>query len=101
MSKILEAMQETAQGLYDAGVMDAFTMRQIDDLSITPPVEMTANEIKELRLEHKVSQSVLARCLNVQPVTVKKWELGSNSPGGSALKLLHIIKNNGLEALLF
>ncbi len=101
MSKILEAMQETARGLYDAGVMDAFTMRQIDELCLSSPEKMTAQEIKELRLEHKMSQPVFARYLNVRPVTVKKWESGTNSPGGPALKLLHVIKNSGFEPLRF
>ena len=101
MSKILEAIHETAKGLYDAGVMDAFTMRKIDNLCLSAPQKMTPEEIKMLRLQHKVSQSVFAKCLNVQPVTVKKWEMGTNTPGGSSLKLLHIVKNNGLDPLLF
>lgn len=101
MSDILKAMQETAKGLYDAGVMDACTMRRIDELCLSSPEKMDAEEIKQLRLAHKVSQSVFARYLNVKAVTVKKWELGTNTPSGPALKLLHLIKNKGLEPLQF
>lgn len=101
MSKILEAMQETARGLYDAGVMDVFTMRQIDDLCLSSLQELGPEEIKEIRLQNRVSQPVFAKYLNVQPVTVKKWESGTNSPSGSSLKLLHLIKRKGLEVLHF
>lgn len=99
MSKILEAMRETAKGLYDAGVMDAYTMREIEELCLAPLEEFAPEEIKELRIQHKLSQPVLARYMNVQPVTVKKWESGASRPGGSALKLLHILKKHGLEPL--
>jgi putative transcriptional regulator len=99
MSKIAEAMMETAQGLYDAGVMSKLTLRKMEELYLSPPDKMTPEEIKELRLECNVSQSVFARFLNVRLVTVKKWESGANSPGGAALKLLQIIKQNGLEPL--
>jgi putative transcriptional regulator len=99
MSKIAEAMMETAQGLFDAGVMSKLTLRQMEELYLSPPDKMTPEEIKELRLECNVSQSVFARFLNVRLVTVKKWESGANSPGGAALKLLQIIKQNGLEPL--
>lgn len=101
MSKLLEAMRETAKDLYGAGVMDAFTMRQAKELCLSAPEKMSAEESKQLRLKHKVSQAVFAKYLNVKPVTVKKWELGANSPGGPALKLLCVIKHFGLEPLQF
>lgn len=99
MSKIAEAMRETAQDLYKAGVMSKFTLRQIEELCLEAPEKLSPMEIKELRLECQVSQPVFAKYLNVRPVTVKKWESGANSPGGPALKLLHIVKNHGLEPL--
>lgn len=99
MSKIAEAMMETAQDFYDAGVMSKVTLRKMEALYLSPPEKMTPQEIKDLRLECNVSQSVFAKYLNVKPVTVKKWESGDNSPGGAALKLLQIIKRIGLEPL--
>lgn len=101
MSKIVEAMRETAQDLYDAGVMSKLTLRRIEALALSSPEKMSPEEIKELRLECQMSQAVFARYLNVQPVTVKKWESGANRPGGAALKLLQVIKHHGLEPLQF
>lgn len=101
MSRILEAMHETAVGLHKAGVMDKVTLRDIEALCVRPLLPMSPEEIKELRGKYGVSQSVFARYLNVQAVTVKKWEQGANSPSGPALKLLHLIKEKGLEPLQF
>ena len=98
-SRILEEMHETAKGLYDAGVTDAVTMRKIDALCLSPVEKLSAREIKRLRLDNKVSQAVFAKYLNVQPITVKKWELGEKAPGGAALKLLQVVKSNGLNVL--
>jgi putative transcriptional regulator len=99
MSKILKAMHKSAKGLYDAGVMDAVTMRQMDDLCLSSIGKMTPKQIKQLRLDNRVSQPVFAKYLNVSPVTVKKWESGEKHPSGAALKLLSIVKNNSLQAL--
>lgn len=100
-SKILKAMHTSAKGLYDAGVMDAVTMRKMDTLCLPTVEKMTAKQIKRLRLENSVSQPVFAKYLNVKPVTVKKWELGEKHPSGAALMLLQVVNHNGLRALQF
>ena len=96
---ISEAMQETAKGLYDIGVLDSKTMREIESLNVPPVESLTAKEIKQLRLSLKASQAVFAKYLNVKPVTIQKWESGEKHPGGPALKLLNVVKHNGLDAL--
>jgi len=101
MSRILSEMQETAEDLYEAGVMDLFTMRRIEELCLSQPKPMDGEAIKALRFTHKISQSVLAKYLNVKTVTVKKWEMGTNSPGGPSLKLLNLIQEKGLKPLQF
>jgi putative transcriptional regulator len=52
-AKILESMHATAKGLYDAGVMDAVTMRNIDDLCLPPVEKISAKQIKQLRISNK------------------------------------------------
>jgi putative transcriptional regulator len=46
-----------------------------------------------------VSQSVLAGFFNVGVQTVSQWERGTGRPTGTALKLLHVVKSKGIEAL--
>lgn len=101
MSQILKAMHETATGLYEIGVMDRFTMHQARKLCLASLAPMSPKEIKELRAKCNVSQSAFARYLNVQTTTIRRWEMGTSSPKGAALKLLYLIKEKELEILFF
>ena len=96
---ILNAMHETARGLHKAGAMDATTLRKFDALCLPPVKHYSARQIKTLRLRCKASQPVFAAYLNTSPSTVQKWEQGKKQPGGSALKLLNIVEQKGLDAL--
>lgn len=96
-SMILEAVHETAQGLHKAGVMDQVTLREFDRLC-RPPIEpLTPWQIRQIRENSRVSQAVFARLLNTSTSTVQKWEIGQKRPAGTALKLLHLVQEHGLE----
>lgn len=99
MSDLLDAMHETAKGLYDAGIINATTMHKFDALCLPPVKELAPTQIKRLRLKCKASQSVFAAFLNVSPSTVQKWETGQKRPDGPSLKLLDLVKNKGLSIL--
>ena len=60
---------------------------------------MSAKDIARVRERAKVSQAVMAAFLNVSVSTVSQWERGDRKPSGAALKLLHVVKNKGLDAL--
>jgi putative transcriptional regulator len=98
-SDALAAIHETASDLSDVGLMDKQTMREFDKLCLTPVVALTPDEIKEIRLNTHVSQSVFAHYLNVSPGVVSQWERGEKRPAGASLKLLLIVRNKGLEAI--
>jgi len=96
-SAILEAVHETAQGLHKAGVMDQVTLREFDRLCLPPVEPLKPEEIKQIRESSRVSQAVFARLLNTSTSTVQKWEIGQKRPTGTALKLLHLVQERGLE----
>ena len=48
----------------------------------------TANIIRDLRKEHKLSQSELANLVHVSQATVTAWETGRSDPSSSALNTL-------------
>jgi putative transcriptional regulator len=99
-SAILEAVHETAQGLFKAGVMDRVTLREFDRLCL-PPIEPLAPEkIKQIRETSNVSQAVFAAVLNTSLSTVQKWEIGQKRPTGTALKLLHLVQKHGLDRVI-
>lgn len=96
-SAILEAVHETAKGFHAAGVMDQITLREFDRLCLPPIEPLRPDEIKHIREASRVSQAVFAALLNTSVSTVQKWEIGQKRPTGTALKLLHMVQQHGLE----
>jgi putative transcriptional regulator len=41
----------------------------------------------------------MAAFLNVAVSTISQWERGERHPTGAALKLLHVVNQNGIEVL--
>ena len=96
MSKIINAMLETAKDLK----MDSITIKEIEVLNLSEIKLLQPSEIKKTRLREKVSQSVMARILNVTPSTYQKWERGEVHPKGANLKLLWLVHNHGIDYIL-
>jgi len=97
---MLEVAHDMANDLYDAGVIDAITMREFDVLCLPEVRTLNSREIKKLRLREKVSQVVFAKYLNASPSTVRKWEQGEKHPRGTSLKLLNLVADNRLSILV-
>ena len=96
-SAILEAVHDTAIGLHNAGVMDRITLREFDSLCLPPIEPLAPEQIKQIREVSRASQAVFARLLNTSLSTVQKWEIGQKKPTGTALKLLHLVQQRGLD----
>jgi putative transcriptional regulator len=98
-SPLMASVHETAEGLHTAGVMEKRTMREFDDLCLTPVRPFGPDEIRALRLREGASQAVFARYLNVTTSLVSQWERGEKHPQGASLKLLTLVALNGLQAV--
>lgn len=98
-SSILAAVHDTAKGLHKAGVMDQITLREFDQLCLPPVGPLEPAQIRRIRETTRVSQAVFARLLNTSLSTVQKWEIGQKKPTGTALKLLHLVQEHGLEVV--
>ena len=98
-SRLLTTIHADAKSLYDAGILDAKTMRNLDSLCLPKIKSLTPRQIKQLRLKNKASQSVFAKYLNLSVSTVYQWEKGAKYPQGASLKLLNLVLNKGLDAL--
>jgi putative transcriptional regulator len=98
-SDALAALHETASDLHDAGIMDKRTLREFDQLCLTPVRPMGATDIRALRARERVSQAVFARYLNVTTGLVSQWERGEKHPAGASLKLLPLVDRRGLAAI--
>ena len=99
-SEIVEAMR----GLHKVGAvtdsqLTKTTLRMLGKGALPKVLPLTPAEIAAIREQTGTSQAVLAAFMNVAVNTVSQWERGERQPTGAALKLLHIVKHNGLEPL--
>ena len=99
-SKIIESLREDLAALHDARAITKITMREFGALCPPPVREFSADDIKRLREALRFSQPVFAHHLHTTASTVRKWEQGETRPAGPALKLLNIIADKGLQAII-
>ena len=85
--------------LHRAGGITKVTMREFESLCVPEAKVLDAKEISGLRKKLKVSQKVMAECVNVSVESVQKWESGDRTPSGSSLRLLNVLRSKGLEVL--
>jgi putative transcriptional regulator len=95
----MASIHETAEGLRSAGLIGKKTMREFDELCLTPVRPLAPEEIRTLRLREGASQAVFARYLNVTVGLVSQWERGEKRPQGASLKLLTMVAHKGLQAV--
>jgi putative transcriptional regulator len=98
-SEAMAAVHEMMEGFHQTGAIDKQTMREFDEVCLTPAAMLSPSEIKAIREQEAVSQPVFARYLNVSKNLVSEWERGAKRPGGPALRLLTVVKKNGLRAI--
>ena len=105
LSRLSEALLETAEGMHRIGLMDEATYRQItvrhlgsQALGTSQPI--SGKEIRALREQAHLSQAAFARYLNLTVGYVSQLERGVKQPKGPALALLNVIRRKGLEAIL-
>ncbi|WP_440615944.1 helix-turn-helix domain-containing protein [Cysteiniphilum sp. 6C5] len=96
---LLEILHHSAKSMHDLNIIDAKTMRNFDEACLPEIQPLSPQEIKAIRIENKISQSIFAKLLNASNSTVQKWETGEKKPRGISLKLLNIIKRNGVDIL--
>jgi putative transcriptional regulator len=100
VSRINESLRSDLDAPHEAGVIGKVTMREFDAICPPPVREFNAADIKRLRESLKFSQPVFAHHLHTSASTVRKWEQGETRPAGPALKLLNVIADKGLQAII-
>ncbi|MEO7579335.1 MAG: helix-turn-helix domain-containing protein [Massilia sp.] len=98
------AMHESAAALHGVGASEDRTMRHFDALCLAPVANLAPEEIKSIRVSHKLSQALFANLINTSASTVQKWESGQKHPSGLlsglALKMLQVVKKHGVDVLI-
>jgi len=98
-SDAFAAIHETMEALHEIGAVNKQTMREFDAACLAPIQVMSPEEIRELRNRERLSQPVFARYMNVSKNLVSDWERGVKKPGGPALRLLAVVKKNGIQSI--
>lgn len=90
-----KAIGNTVQELVDSGIKTSFTEKELNALGIQiPKVSLTTCQIKEIREDLKLSQTVFAQLLNVSPSSIRQWEQGKRQPTGATRVLLDLLKRS-------
>jgi putative transcriptional regulator len=95
---------EATRGLHKIGAVSEdeltkTTLRMLGKNALPRVEPMSPSQIVAVRKQTGVSQAVMAAFLNVAVSTISQWERGERHPTGAALKLLHVVRQNGIEAL--
>ena len=98
-SDVFEAIHSAASSLRAVGAIDKTTMREFDSACLAMP-DLSAEDVRNIRMSVNVSQEVFARYLGTNKSTVQKWESADNRPSAMAQKLLMAVKKHGLDVLL-
>jgi putative transcriptional regulator len=96
-SPITAMVHRTAQGLHRTGTMSKKTMREFDELCLTPIKIFKPKDIEALRKREEASQAVFALHLGLSTNLISQWERGEKKPSGASLKLLTLVDKNGLD----
>jgi len=87
-----KAIGETVQDMLNSGFKTSFTEKELNSLGVTiPEVQLDTHQIKKIRKNLNLSQTVFAKLLNVSPSSIRQWEQGKRKPTGSTRVLLDLL----------
>ncbi|MGH9604617.1 MAG: helix-turn-helix domain-containing protein [Terracidiphilus sp.] len=105
VSRIVEAILETAGDLHRLGMMNdeeyrTITVRHLGAQPLPTARPISGKEIRKIRESANLSQAAFARYLNLTSGYISQLERGTKQPKGPALALLNVIRRKGFEAIL-
>ncbi len=106
LSPLAASLLETARDMHEIGIMrdadyEKITMRHLGRMGeIVSVKKISGLQIRKMREQAKMSQSVFAKVLNVTSGYVSQMERGDKQPTGSTLAMLNVIKRKGISAVL-
>ena len=98
-------IKAVAEGLHRSAIVSAATLAKVTardvDMAKLPLVKAPSGaEIVAMRTRANMSQAVFARFLNVAISTLSQWEREEKRPRGAAARLLAIVNQKGIAAVL-
>lgn len=68
-------------------------------LHLTPTKTYTGAAVKKIRLQHQMTQNLLAKFIGVSKKTVEAWEAGRNQPNGPSSRLLEMLEDGAVSVV--
>ena len=99
MSLLFEDLQEGLTQAIDYAKGDGTA--KVVTYKIEPVTALDKDQIREVRKNAQMTQSVFADYLGVSVKTVEAWECGRTHPTGPAYRMMSFLKNNQLHELPF
>ncbi len=92
---IRKSIGETVQDLINSGIKTSFTKKELNSLGVKiAEVKLTTHQIRTIREQMNLSQTVFAKLLNVSPSSIRQWEQGKRKPTGATKVLLELLKKS-------
>ncbi len=86
---ILQGLQEAVA--YENGENNGTIVHK---MSVSAVPDFTAEEIRQIRLNSNMTQSMFAACIGVTKKAVEAWEGGRSHPDGAARRTLGLMQKN-------
>ncbi|RRD88598.1 helix-turn-helix domain-containing protein [Conchiformibius steedae] len=99
-SDVSASIHAVAADLHSLGLIDDAQMRQFDKSCLTPVPPLDGDEIRAIREKEALTQAGFAHYLNISKNQVSAWERGISKPSGAALKLLVLVRDKGIQAIV-
>lgn len=99
-NRLIAEAKSMMQDLQEASIIDLPTLKSFEADCLSDIKHFSPKKIKTLREAAGVSQPVLAKIMNVSSAAIKQWERGERKPSGASLKLLNLIDQKGIDAIL-
>lgn len=87
--------EDIVQGLNEAIEYKTGNVKlRTSDVTIAPLPEIKSEDVKNIRMTLDMTQGIFAAVMGVSPKTVEAWEAGTNTPSGSAKRMLSLLQSD-------
>lgn len=96
MSKLYEDIRNGLEEAiaFEQGDLETISKTVVKKMKVAPVPDFSPKEIKEIRLQASMTQSVFAACIGVTKKAVESWEGGRSHPDGAARRTLSLMRQN-------
>lgn len=98
-SEVVDRLLQQGRRWHACGLMSDARWREHELVCTQPPNPLLPEEVRAIRARDSLALDVFADLLNTTPRLLRRWELGFNRPKGPALRLLHLVRDRGVDVL--